>query len=95
MMYLRYIGCTLPGLWDGMILTIPTEWNTCYAGNVEEDAWKEISEELHRRGIYLGSKRNIDHVFRTFRIDGSGTFLTNWEKVQLRAVIADFGAFLL
>lgn len=83
-MKLKYTGFTVGRLRDGMLLSVPTDWDTSCWGNVEEAAWPEIAEALQRRGLYFSAKDN-DYIFGTHRntdptFSRVSTFLTNWEK---------------
>ena len=79
-MKLKYTGFTVGRLRDGMLLSVPTDWDTSCSGHVEEAAWSEIAEALQRRGLYFSAKDN-DMIFSVYEIlsDG-GSFLTFWEK---------------
>ena len=79
-MVLRYTGLAMDGLYEGMLVTVPTNWDTSSFGHVTEDAWHEISDSLERRGIYLGSRRRFNHVYSSFSDGCNDSFLTFWEK---------------
>lgn len=67
-MKLKYTGLSTNELREGMIVNVPTNWETGTFGHVIDYAWDEISDALHRRGIYL-SKREMSSVFSTFGDD--------------------------
>ena len=76
-MKLKYTGLSTNELREGMIVNVPTNWKTGAFGHVVDYAWDEISDALHRRGIYL-SKREMSLVFSTF---GDDPFYYNfWMK---------------
>ena len=75
-MLIKYTGLSMNGLRDGMIVNVPTNWETATLGNVIDYAWDEISDALHRRGIYL-SKREMSLVFSSFSY-GNDTFYNFW-----------------
>ncbi len=76
-MKLKYTGLSTNELREGMIVNVPTNWETGIFGHVIDYAWDEISDALHRRGIYL-SKREMSSVFSTF---GDDTLYYNfWMK---------------
>ena len=77
-MRLKYTGLTMDRLYDGMTVNVPTDWETSAIGHVIEYAWDEISDALHRRGIYL-SERELRCVFSTYP-GGNDFFYNFWEK---------------
>lgn len=65
---------------DGMIVSVPTEWDTSTLGAVEEAAWSEIAEALQRRGLYFSAK-DSDMIFSAYEsLSGGDSFLNFWEK---------------
>lgn len=78
-MTLRYTGLTIGSLREGMLMTVPTNWKTSEFGYVTEAAGSEILDTLHRKGITIGSRSRLDHVFHTFS-GNNGSFLCHWEK---------------
>lgn len=68
----------MDGLREGTILNVPSNWETSVFGHVTEYAWDEISDALHRRGIYL-SKRGMSLVFSTFTCEYD-VFYNFWVK---------------
>ena len=79
-MKLKYTGLTKGHLRDGMIVSVPTEWDTSIVGHVEEAAWSEIAEALQRRGLYFSAKDN-DMIFSVYgSLSGGDSFLNFWEK---------------
>ena len=79
-MKLKYTGFTIGRLRDGMLLSVPTEWDTSNLGHVEEAAWSEIAEALQRRGLYFSAKDN-DTIFSVYENFSCGdSFLNFWEK---------------
>ena len=81
-MVLKYKGLTKGRLRDGMLVSVPTEWDTSCLGNVEEAAWSEIAEALQRRGLDFSAK-DWDFIFSSHggnMIMADGPFLTFWEK---------------
>ena len=79
-MVLKYTGMSIGRLWEGMLVTVPTKWETSEFGNVVEDAWKEIHESLYDKGIYACSGRNFKYVFSSF-FGCNKSYLTYWEKL--------------
>jgi hypothetical protein len=77
-MLIKYTGLSMNGLRDGMIVNVPTNWETAILGNVIDYACDEISDALHRRGIYL-SKREMSLVFSTFS-SGHDAFYNFWTE---------------
>ena len=79
-MKLKYTGLTKGNLREGMIVNVPTNWETGTFGHVEEAAWSEIAEALQRRGLYFSAKDN-DFIFCIYESLSSGdSFLNFWEK---------------
>ena len=79
-MKLKYTGLTMGHLRDGMIVSVPTKWDTDILGKVEEAAWSEIAEALQRRGLYFSAK-DYDMIFSVYgSFCNGGSSLNFWEE---------------